>query len=72
MQHQKVHFSLTYKRFGDVYEGGDELAIESLFRFRFSREPLTIYKNFKKLPAGSFLILIINIKKWYTLNNSDH
>ena len=54
-------------------EGGiNKLAIKSLFRFRFIHEPLTIYSNFKKLPAGSFLKFSsegVEIKKWFKINN---
>ena len=54
-------------------EGGiNKLAIRSLFRFRFIHEPLTIYSNFKKLPAGSFLKFSsegVEIKKWFKINN---
>ena len=69
-----ISFSSDIRGLKEIaYEGKvDELAIESLFRFRFIYEPLTIYENFKKLPAGSFLIFNssgIKIKKWFTLNN---
>ncbi len=56
-----------------AYEGKlNKLAIESLFRFRFIYEPLTIYDNFKKLPAGCYLKFCSNgieVKKWFRLNN---
>ena len=56
-----------------AYEGEiDKLAVRSLFRFRFIHEPLTIYKNFKKLPAGCFLRFCsegIKIKKWFNLDS---
>ena len=56
-----------------AYEGEiDKLAVRSLFRFRFIHEPLTIYKNFKKLPAGYFLRFCsegIKIKKWFNLDS---
>ena len=50
----------------------DKAAIESLFRFRFIYEPLTIYENFKKIPAGSILTFNSHgaeIRKWFSLNN---
>ncbi len=54
-------------------EGGiNKLAIRSLFRFRFIHEPLTIYSNFQKLPAGSFLKFSsegVVIKRWFKINN---
>ena len=55
-----------------AYEGEiNKLAIESLFRFRFIYDPLTIYKNFKKLPAGSYLKFNargVEVRKWFNLN----
>ena len=52
-----ISFSSDIRGLKGSYEGKvDKLAIESLFEFRFIYEPLTIYENFKKLPAGSFLI----------------
>ena len=69
-----ISFSSDIRGLKEIaYEGKvDKLAIESLFRFRFIYEPLTIYENFRKLPAGSFLIFNssgIKIQKWFTLNN---
>ena len=69
-----ISFSSDIRGLKEIANEGkvDKLAIESLFRFRFIYEPLTIYENFKKLPAGSFLIFNssgIKIKKWFTLNN---
>ena len=69
-----IAFSSDIRSLKEIaYEGSvDKLAVESLFRFRFIYEPLTIYKNFKKLPAGSFLKFnsrCLEIKKWFILNN---
>ena len=51
-------FSSDVRSLEQIVESGgvNDLAIESLFRFRFIREPITIYKNFYKLAPGSFLI----------------
>ena len=47
-------------------------AVESLFSFRFIHDPLTIYKNVKKLSAGNFLEIDSKKsiqKKWYNLSD---
>ena len=60
MQHQKtlLRFLLDIRGLKEIAYGGkvDKLAIESLLGLDFIYEPLTIYKNFRKLPAGSYLI----------------
>ena len=63
-------FSSDIRSLAQVVESGgvNDLAIDSLFRFRFIREPMTIYNNFKKLAPGSFLIFNnygTKIEKWY-------
>ena len=69
-----IAFSSDIRSLREIANEGkvDQLAIKSLFRFRFIHEPLTIYENFKKLPAGSFLAFNssgIKIRKWFSLNN---
>ena len=72
-----IAFSSDIRSLEKIAESGeiDSLAIESLFRFRFIREPITIYKNFKKLPPGSFLIFNkygAKINKWYELKRKEN
>tara|TARA_B100001248_G_scaffold261398_1_gene252471 strand:- start:615 stop:2474 length:1860 start_codon:yes stop_codon:yes gene_type:complete len=67
-------FASDVRSLKEISDGGQisSLAIKSLFRFRFIYEPLTIYDNFKKLPAGSFLKFNFKgyeIKDWFKLNN---
>ena len=52
-----IYFASDVKSLACLTEGGDinKEAIQSLFRFRFIFEPMTIYKNFTKLAPGSFL-----------------
>ena len=69
----KIAFASDIRSLKEIAEEGkiSKLAIESLFRFRFIYEPLTIYDNFRKLPAGYFLSFSSNgieIKKWFKLN----
>lgn len=48
----------------------DPLAVQSLFKLRFINEPLTIYKNAKKIPAGSIAVMddkVLSIDKWYNI-----
>ena len=66
-------FSSDIRSLEKIVESGglNHAAIESLFRFRFIREPMTIFKNFKKLDPGSLLVFNeygIKIKKWYSPN----
>ena len=68
-----IAFSSDIRSLKEIaYEGEiNKLAIESLFRFRFIYDPLTIYKNFKKLPAGSYLKFNargVEVRKWFNLN----
>ena len=47
-------------------------AVESLFSFRFIHDPLTIYKNVKKLSPGNILEMEDQnniLKKWYNLRD---
>ncbi len=49
-------------------------AVESLFKYRFIYEPLTIYKDVFKLPAGHILKVKkgkAEIKKWYSIPNNN-
>ena len=54
--------------------GIDTLAVQSLFKLRFITEPLTIYKNAKKIPSGNLAIFDednFNIKRWYNLPKNE-
>ena len=54
--------------------GIDTLAVQSLFKLRFIAEPLTIYKNAKKIPSGNLAIFDednFNIKRWYNLPKNE-
>ena len=49
-------------------QGLNKEAIQSLFRFRFIYEPMTIYKNFIKLSPGSFMNFNnygVKVEDWY-------
>ena len=52
-----IFFASDVKSLACLTEGTsvNKEAIQSLFRFRFIYEPMTIYKNFSKLSAGSFM-----------------
>ncbi|PPR27423.1 MAG: Asparagine synthetase [glutamine-hydrolyzing] 1 [Alphaproteobacteria bacterium MarineAlpha9_Bin4] len=72
-----ISFSSDIRSLKEIAYAGkiDKLAVESLFRFRFIYEPLTIYNNFKKLPAGCYLKFSSNgieIKKWFSLNKKTN
>jgi len=48
------------------------LAVESLFKYRFIYDPLSIYKNVYKLQPGhkiNFTSENVELKKWYNLNS---
>ncbi len=69
-----IAFSSDLRSLREIADSGnvDKAALESLFRFRFIYEPLTIYENFKKIPAGSILTFNSSgaeIRKWFSLNN---
>ena len=52
-----IFFASDVKSLACLIEGTslNKEAIQSLFRFRFIHEPMTIYKNFIKLSPGSFM-----------------
>jgi len=69
---KKICFSSDLKSLEKIIDNFDinKKAIESLFRFRFIHEPLTIYKQVNKLPPGHILEFKSNnnnIEKWYNL-----
>ena len=73
----KISFSSDLKSLEYIIDCGsiNLEAVESLFRFRFICEPLTIYNNVRKLPAGHILEFNkgkTSIKKWYTLNTNKN
>ena len=67
-----IYFASDVRSLSCIAEGGEvnNEAIHSLFRFRFIHEPMTIYKNFYKLPPGSLMCFNRYGKKiryWYHL-----
>ncbi len=74
LSERTIAFSSDIRSLKEITNGGklNKAAIESLFRFRFIHEPHTIYENFKKLPAGSFLKFNssgIEMKNWFFLKS---
>lgn len=68
----KICFSSDLKSLEKICDNLDinTEAVESLFRFRFIHDPLTIYKQIKKLPPGHILEFNKNgqtLKKWYEI-----
>ena len=54
--------------------GIDPLAVKSLFKLRFISEPLTIYKNAKKVPSGSILEFdskSSRVYRWYSIPKNE-
>jgi len=75
LQPNGIAFSSDLKSLEKIIDCGEinTLALESLFSFRFIHDPLTIYKDVKKLPPGSILELNsknYSIKKWYELSKN--
>lgn len=73
IQNEKIYFSSELKSLEKILELKDIniTALESLFRFRFIHEPLTIYKQVEKLPAGHIMEFKDGnriIKKWYNIS----
>ena len=71
----QINFSSDVRSLKEITNTGglNHDAIKSLFRFRFIYEPLTIFKNFKKLPAGHYIKYDnygIKVNRWYKLKNS--
>ena len=67
-----IAFASDLKTLENIIDCGEinPKAIDSLFRFRFIHDPLTIYKNAYKLPPGHLMIYsqkTIELKKWYYL-----
>ncbi len=68
----KICFSSDLKSLEKICDNLDvnTEAVESLFRFRFIHDPLTIYKQIKKLPPGHILEFNNNgqtLKRWYEI-----
>ncbi|MAI75671.1 MAG: asparagine synthase (glutamine-hydrolyzing) [Rickettsiales bacterium] len=68
-----IFFASDVKSLACLTEGGsvNTEAIQSLFRFRFIHEPMTIYKNFVKLSPGSFMKFNnygAKVEDWYYRN----
>ena len=68
-----IFFASDVKSLACLIEGGivNKEAIQSLFRFRFIYEPMTIYKNFVKLPPGSLMKFNnygAKLEDWYYKN----
>ena len=73
-----IFFASDVKSLACLIEGTsvNKEAIQSLFRFRFIYEPMTIYKNFIKLSPGSFMKFNnygAKVEDWYykTLKNKQ-
>ena len=69
---KEISFASDLKSLEKIISCGDinTEAVDSLFRFRFIRDPLTIYNNVNKLPAGHIIEFDykgFKIRKWYTL-----
>ena len=77
IQNDIIYFSSELKSLEQILKFKDINieALESLFRFRFIHEPLTIFTQVKKLPAGHILVFQNgkeSIKKWYNISiNKD-
>ncbi len=74
IKNNSIYFASDIKSLNCVVPGGkvNKDAIHSLLRFRFIHEPITIYKDFKKLSAGSFMKFNKygnKTKAWFTLKS---
>ena len=72
VKNSEISFASDLKSLEKIISCGEvnTKAVESLFRFRFIRDPLTIYSNVNKLPAGSIIefdIKGLKTRKWYSL-----
>ncbi len=68
-----IFFASDVKSLACITDGGNlnKEAIQSLFRFRFIYEPMTVYKNFLKLSPGSFMNFNnygAKLEDWYYKN----
>ena len=73
IENNQLFFSSELKSLEKIINKAEinTLAVESLFKFRFIHEPLTIYKQVKKLSAGHILVYAddsIKINKWYNVS----
>jgi asparagine synthase (glutamine-hydrolysing) len=72
IKENKISFSSDLKSLEKIIDNVDinTEAVDSLFRFRFIHEPITIYKQVNKVPPGHILEFKNNncqIRKWYNL-----
>ena len=70
---KSIFFASDVKSLACITDGGNlnKEAIQSLFRFRFIYEPMTVYKNFLKLSPGSFMNFNnygAKLEDWYYKN----
>ena len=73
IKNNSIFFASDVKSLACITDGGsiNKQAIQSLFRFRFIYEPMTIYKNFVKLSPGSFMKFNnygAKVEDWYYKN----
>ena len=68
-----ISFASDLRSLENIIDCGDinPLALESLFKYRFIYDPLSIYKNVHKLQPGHIIKFTsdnIKLRKWYNLN----
>ena len=76
IKNKTITFASDLKALEKIINTGgiDNLAVKSLFKLRFISEPLTIYKNAKKIPSGSILEFdeqSYSVNKWYNIPKND-
>ena len=73
-----IAFASDLRSLENIIDCGEinPLAVESLFKYRFIYDPLSIYKNVHKLQPGHLIKFTsenIKLRKWYNLNSlKDH
>ena len=72
INNKSIAFASDLKALEKIINTGgiDTLALKSLFKLRFISEPLTIYKNAKKVPSGSILEFdekSFKVTRWYNI-----
>ena len=77
VNNKEISFASDLKSLEKIVSCGEinTEAVESLFRFRFIYDPLTIYKKVNKLPAGHLIEFDnkgCSIKKWYSLSIQEN
>jgi len=69
-----ISFASDLRSLENIIDCGEvnPLAVESLFKYRFIHDPLSIYKNVYKLQPGhiiNFTSENVELRKWYNLNS---